>query len=273
MRVLGASRWSLGCGLCLAGWSATAGCDPEVVNYGDGDGDATTDSTSDTDETERESGSGGSELGTGGETSGGAWGEATGGSMPLGGAGPTPFPWPELPEERGSAVGIEEGDVSATGCCSRIPGELEDAEYCPDVSESRAIVDFESQFQAKTVTFDSEPMARLQVSSIGPEAPVRAGFILTELVPPEGIIDLSPVYWVGMDGVDQPLSVGIMPMNYPVSTLDHEQSRVFYSEDGVEYEQLFALGVEVGGPTANLPGAGFFLAGAAPDAVQCDEPE
>lgn len=285
---------SAGCGLgALAFW----GCSADVLEYrGDATGGAKGGSMSGVSGASPSAGAGtntsaGVSAGGSSTSSAAGSGSAEGGS-PEGGAPDasggepattTGFPWPALPTERGTVVGEEAWDPSSSGCCSRVPGNGEPSPACPagvethQEKKSKASPD---DVQSVTFGFSGDGYNHSIMLGGNYSSVVRVGAILTEIPPPEGIVDLSPVFWIGTESGELPPSamVSITASNYGRSALHPGElspggTPVYYSEDGVEFTALDTYFVSFLGPTAFLEKPGFVVAGFGPDTMVCQSEE
>ncbi len=224
-------------------------------------------------------GTGGAAEATGGTASSAGGIASAGGEGGVGEAG-SDFPWPELPTARGTVTDVEPGDLSAAGCCTRVPGEDNyDAGVCkPGVLtyEHQDVVDDPEAGQHLTFFGGTHGSFTMIVVGRFPGAK-RLGAIVTEIPPPEGIIDLSPVFWVGTESgelAEGGIAVSITKTNYGGESLGPGGVvlPVYYSADGVEFEALDSMGTTLIGPTAVLRQPGFVVAGIGPDLIECHGP-
>lgn len=255
------------------GLAFLAGCDVEVIELPNGAGGSL-------------AGNGGAApMGTGGALPGSGGGQVilggtgaaphgTGGFLPgevggMGGTGDDDFPWPDLPSARGTVPEHGSWDPSTTGCCSRVPGPLEH-EDCPAATAAREVLPMQADDEPQKIVFGT-PGVLAAFSGIY-TADVNVGAFATEVPPPEGIVDLSPVFWVGTDGAFPTAAVISVARSNHEAT-EGEGPHIYWSEDGVEYEALEDYdGEELVGPTAYIEAPGFVVAGAGPDAIACEAP-
>jgi hypothetical protein len=266
-------RVGFGAGVMALG---LAGCDVDVIDYPeDGTGGMP-------------ASGGDSSIGSGGTGTGGGAVTSSGGLVGvdglggLGGAG-AEFPWPDLPSDRGTVVGIEPWDPSTTGCCTRVAGEgIQSTEYCPVGVQTRQIqtaTNMPNGAQTLQFNFVPQPTPVLAIAVVGSfAAGTEVGVMLTDVPPPENIVDYSPVLWVGTESGELPAGamVSLTPYNYGglvAEGMDGSVS-VYYSEDGVEFAKLEKLGnFEALGATALIEKPGFIVAGMGPGIIECTEPE
>jgi|GEM_PF-4263085 len=257
---------------------AVAGCDVDVIDYPDGGSGGASASGGGS-----PVGSGGTIVGSGGAGTGGYTGIATGGMFSNTGAGgfggaEADFPWPDLPSARGTVVDIEPWDPSTSGCCTRVPGEGIQSEYCPvgvvERQTKEAVKLPEETAQPLTFNLKGSPI----VVVIGTfAAGTQVGVMATDVPPPENIVDFSPVVWVGTETGELPpgAMVSLTVHNY-VGVADQGidgSPSVFYSEDGVEFQKLDEPEIfDELGATGLLEKPGFLVAGLG-DVVQCQDPD
>jgi len=175
--------------------------------------------------------------------------------------------------ERGVVAGIEPWDTSATGCCSRAPGgSAQDA--CLEGIPGRVVLEIEQSEDIQSLQFDmaSRDGDSMVLMSARPEETVNVGVMETTMVPPEGIVDLSPVFWVGSDGPFPASAAIYLPVSqygYSVNDPGVKTVLVYYSEDGVGFEALEKAPLEVFGNGALMTQPGYVVVGAGPDVITC----
>jgi hypothetical protein len=143
------------------------------------------------------------------------------------------------------------------------------ATKCAAGDDLRDVVYAEAGPDFKAYTLFEGSSSSVVLLNLRAETSVAVGMVRTSVPPPENIIDLSPVYWIGSSGA-WPLAARIaIPLDTGtgLAVLDSTSLKVYYSEDGAQFVGL-ASNTQLG-LTAMVPGPGYLVAGAGPNAIQC----
>lgn len=193
----------------------------------------------------------------------------SGGRVDAGSGGAQDDPRPVAPQ-RGRVEGTDANASSIEGCCSRVSGAAF-ARACP---RGAGVKTFLSEVPlGEWVELSESSPAQIgvpfTVMALASAKDLEVILEETTIDPPSGIVDLSPVYWLWMDE-RAPLSLPFA-VKLPAS-LDgrYNGAQVYYSADGSVFEPLDDSYRNAGFLEATMPGAGFVVAGAPPDQVECN---
>jgi len=160
-------------------------------------------------------------------------------------------------------------DVARTGCCSRA-SDVAPSAGCPvGTGETvRGVLEREGD----TVELGGTPATvGVPFRATAPSQLAKAVTVQlmeTEIPPPAGVIDLSPVYWIASESTVPALAVNVN-ITSNASELYPDVVGVYYSADGETYARLPDSYLNAGFVQGVVPGGGFVLAGSAPEGLVC----